>query len=269
MLIPRHNSAGPWLRLRGFTLIELLVVIGVIALLVSITLPALGKARASARSTKCLANLKSIGVGLQLYMDTESKGRLLPKVKPLNTGSNTNDPSLLDVMGKYVDAGLPYETSPGIWVSPEPWRCPADDRSFDVEAEFRPQWQSFGTSYEYGPGLLMLALELACQKDPQGGVTKYYESLGTALPVLSDADDWHSPRWGVGEANNDNAKQRWKRNGLYFGDWRAADVAYQDPATFVDIFATLSNFAGGIDPDCIQPSPLQLREAWLLPGGLP
>jgi prepilin-type N-terminal cleavage/methylation domain-containing protein/prepilin-type processing-associated H-X9-DG protein len=58
---------------RGFSLIELLVVIAVIALLIGLLLPALGRAREAARAAVCMSNQRQIGVGLALYAEANKE----------------------------------------------------------------------------------------------------------------------------------------------------------------------------------------------------
>ncbi len=126
---------------KAFTLIELLVVVSIIALLVSILLPALNRAREQAKRVVCAANLHSIGVGISTYASDNSglipEPILMTNVREGITGYSPNSaiyPYLTFWMYRLDDYNSPhvvtkaYNLAPlydsGIISAPEVFYCP-------------------------------------------------------------------------------------------------------------------------------------------------
>jgi prepilin-type N-terminal cleavage/methylation domain-containing protein/prepilin-type processing-associated H-X9-DG protein len=116
----------------GFTLVELLVVIGIIVILVAMLLPVLRVAREAAATTRCLSNLRQIGMAIQMYADT-NKGYLLP-------GDYWGQWDSFDKAGggnwAYILASGRYVAAPrnGQEYADSVFRCPSgvDDQSFGL-----------------------------------------------------------------------------------------------------------------------------------------
>lgn len=111
---------------RAFTLIELLVVIAIIALLIGILLPSLGAARGAARDLACLANERSLGQGLSIYVNVNDGWIPGPNTSGLELHRD-------DEMGNDAEyePGAESPTQDWDWISPivgEMLGLPAGDR---------------------------------------------------------------------------------------------------------------------------------------------
>lgn len=148
------------MRRQGFTLVEMLVVIGIIAVLGAILFPVYSQARENGRKANCLSNLRQIGQAVRMY--SEDSGGFLPIAN--SQPSVDGPPSIADVLSSYSrDSRI--------------FRCPSDKSG---------KWQSEGTSYDYGFGLLGVGMR------PQRADRPYRQDA-TKFPLAGDFEKgWHT-----------------------------------------------------------------------------
>jgi len=121
------------MRKSAFTLVELLVVVAIIALLLAMLLPALGKARETVQRTVCASNLRQLALGVIGY-NTDQRGYMPHQSNPDNT-------KWASVIGSYVGARRTKNDSDPVWY------CPLAQRELDQEKVEADSWGLASTHY--------------------------------------------------------------------------------------------------------------------------
>lgn len=158
-------------RRAGFTLIEMLVVIAIIAVLAAMLFPVFARARAKARSTRCVANLKQIGNALMMYCDDYDE------CSPWAIDcADQNAPEIWAGFPQY-QAWIPYMPRLKDALDPyiknaEIWHCPSDTgydtlEDSGISLNGRPTgFDAFGNSYMFQTIITFRGGLFSTLKDP-------------------------------------------------------------------------------------------------------
>ncbi len=193
------------LKIVNFTLIELLVVISIIAILASMLLPALGKAKEKAMVVKCTSRLRNLGTAFQNYSN-DFRG-CFPWAdtvydSPYNDSYGHNKDQIPEYTGEVVSSSNPRDdgyncpfsdsSKGGSWYYSYGYNCYIGQNKTSVETQYKASRVLFHTT----PAETMLLMDSGDGDKNGGSGTPYYPSAwvgsGTAADqTLLDALERH------------------------------------------------------------------------------
>ena len=224
----------------GFTLVELLVVVAIIAILMSILLPAVSLARAKARQAKCVSNLKNHSVALAMWYNNAGKyppwdmpgtmglGNSLAGWPEAMTLERAYTPERIKDRSSYLEnTDYPREMFLKTTDNLEAFMCPSDNpHPHRINAERAEAWPY--DQYEYSYGINMTVTNGENNEGPP-----YHDKDSSGQVLILDANwSWtdNFQAYYVDDPNAGFDTSTWRSNtvGYFHGGYRVADVVFCD-----------------------------------------